>query len=56
MNDGLALTTFYQQFRSGEGEPEDNSWVRVRVTSVHLRNCWQGGTQALRISAGESWN
>lgn len=33
MNDNLALTTFYQQFRSGERTPEDNVWDRVRLAA-----------------------
>ena len=33
MNDNLALTTFYQQFRSGERTPEDNQWDRARLAA-----------------------
>ncbi|KAL0630425.1 hypothetical protein Q9L58_010728, partial [Maublancomyces gigas] len=32
-NDNLALTTFYQQFRSGERAPEDNIWDRTRLAA-----------------------
>ncbi|KAA0970328.1 hypothetical protein FPY71_07325 [Aureimonas fodinaquatilis] len=29
-NGNLAMTTFYQQFRAGERQPEDNKWDRTR--------------------------